>query len=212
MSGLRPILRPLKTNQKLRLLSFLVFSIFHLQIVKASSDSPDGMVHIHLGMVSGNYSGPAQTSFSVPQAINFEYEFLNSNKSTNYIRSLMAFDANKGRLVYFLNSFGFRQYANSNAKLYSFSRNGESFSLAPKVRYFYGADVGISQVVVQTLGTVLQATSTMFDLGAHIGASYHLKPNWAFEIVGGYSYGYGFSTVAVTGTTMRIMFGGSYYY
>lgn len=180
--------------------------------MKAANETHDGMVHIHMGQISGSYKGPVQSTFSVPQAINFEYEFLHNNKTTNYIRSLMAFDANQGRLVYFLNSFGVRQYFNSNAKAYSFAKDGESFSLAPKMRYFYGADVGISQVVVQTLGTVLQATSTMFDLGVHTGFSYHIQPRWALEVVVGYSYGYGFSTVAVTGSTTRMMVGGSYYY
>ena len=178
----------------------------------ASNDSPDGMVHIHMGSVTGSYQGPVSSSFEALQSINFEYEFLNSNKTTNYIRSLMAFDGNKGRLMYFLNAFGVRNYFHSSSKLHRFNKDGESFTYFPRYRFFYGVDAGVSQVVVQELGTVLQATSTMIDIGGHLGASYHVRPQWAIELIGGYGYGYGFSTVAVTGSTMRLMIGGAYYY
>lgn len=192
--------------------SLIFVSLACSSYLHASENSPEGMVHIHMGPVTGSYAGPVASTFQALQSLNFEYEFLKSNKTTNYIRSLMAFDGTKGRLMYFLNAFGVRNYFNSSSKYHRFNKEGESYTYFPRYRFFYGADVGISQVVVQELGTVLQATSTMIDIGGHIGASYHVRPQWALEFIGGYSYGYGFSTVAVTGTTMRIMVGGSYYY
>ena len=82
----------------------------------------------------------------------------------------------------------------------------------PKWRFFAGWDFGISQIILEEVGPALTVISTLIDVGGHVGAIYQISKNWGFEGKFGYSFGYGFSTVAVSGSVMSALGGVSFFW
>jgi hypothetical protein len=170
-------------------------------------------VHLLMGPISGSFSGASSGDFSVPSALNTEIEFIYDPKLSLILRNIIAFDATTSKNVYSLTSIGQRNYwRGSNLPLEINDKNGNKYTFRPKQRFYFGWDVGVSQAVITSLGPVLDAVSTMFDFGVNTGFIHQLGDNWGLEAQLGYTQTFGFSSVSVNGSTMRLLVGVAFYY
>lgn len=166
-----------------------------------------------MGQVSGKFSGAASGSFSVPQALNTEIEFLYNPKNSFMLRNIMALDTETSKNVYSLTSLGQRTYwRGTSSAIETVDTDGNKYSILPKRRYYFGWEVGVSQAVVTSLGPVLDVVSTMVDIGVNTGVIHQMGNNWALEGQIGYSQTFGFSSVSVNGTTMRLLVGTAFFF
>lgn len=171
------------------------------------------LVHVLLGNVSGSFSGDTKGEFSVPQALNTEIEFLYNPKSSFILRNILAIDESTSKNIYNLTSIGQRFYWKGvTSPIVIKDIDGSKYSVFPKQRYYVGYDVGISQVVVTSLGPILDAVSTMVDVGINAGGIYQLTDEWALEGQAGLTRTQGFSAISVTGTTTRLMAGVAFFF
>jgi hypothetical protein len=170
-------------------------------------------VHFRTGMVSGSFSGPSITgSFSVIPSLDFEYEMFRGTKSAYSIRAIICHDLATSNLVYYFGGVGRRFYFNSTGMAFEGATGGTTVLSVPKRRYYAGVDVGISQLQVDRRGPVLQIQSSLLDFGGNVGAIFQMGKQLGLELQAGFQLGMGFSSVAVSGSTMRILAGASYYF
>ena len=78
------------------------------------------------------------------------------------------------------------------------------------MRYFAGFNAGISQVIVRSSAKGIDVVSSLLDMGAEGGLSYTLTNTLSLDVAAGGSFGWGFSSVAVTGIIMYGFFGLNY--
>lgn len=171
------------------------------------------LVHVLLGNVSGSFTGDSEGEFSISQALNTEIEFLYNPKTSFILRNILAIDQATSKNIYNLTSIGQRYYwrgVTSPTEIVDV--DGSKYSILPKHRYYIGYDVGISQVVVTSLGPILDAVSTMLDVGVNLGGIYQITEKWAFEGQAAMTKTQGFSAISVNGTTSRMMLGVAYFF
>jgi hypothetical protein len=180
---------------------------------KAEQQFKRTQIHIMAGHISGSFSGATSGDFAVSQALNAEIEFINTPKTSFMFRNIIAFDPETSKNVYSVTSLGQRFYWLGSALPVDVTDiNGSKYTIIPKRRFYYGYDVGISQAVIASLGPVLDAVSTMIDLGAYTGMNYQMGQNWGIEAQVGYSKTFGISSVSVNGSTLRFLLGTSFFY
>lgn len=171
--------------------------------------------NVRTGMLSANFSGASSAatgSFSVFTTMDLEYERFTGPKSSYLVRTLFAFDQTSARVMYSYAGFGRRFYfGSSRGPAYEVGEGTELVSYSPGLRMFAGFDVGISRVVIDVRGSVFESASALMDFGGHGGLAYPITRNVSFTGQLGYSYGYGFSSVAVGATIMKALFGVSIY-
>jgi hypothetical protein len=169
--------------------------------------------HMRMGMFNGTYSGSGVEArgWSVPTTIDVELEvFLTRDKSFN-LTSTMAMELDTNKVNY--------TYAGVGQTYYLFSRGRKDvrteklvqIKTIPKIRYYWGWNVGIAQVLAIDYGLVLGTYSTTLDVSGNTGVIYPIGENLGIEARAGMGLGYGFSTVTVTGTTMRALIGLTYF-
>ena len=206
---------------KLRLRSYERVALFAvvglaaaLLVLGADSraETTGSQFHFRTGMVSGNFGGAVSGSFSVTNSMDFDYEIFSATKRSWVLRSIMAYDLTEARLMYAYTGVGRRFYIKSNGMMFDDAQGGNRVSAVPKMRYYLGFDAGISQVVVKTFGTVLQASSALLDLGGHAGLIYQVSKAVGVDAQFGYTIGQGFSSVTVGAKTMRVLLGVSYFF
>jgi len=173
---------------------------------------PPGQLHTSIGIINGTYAGATSNSFSISQSLNMEYEVFYNTNTAYVARAQVAIDPTTGKMVYYGGFLGQRHYFKSTGMIFDHATQDTTIRSIPKWRFYGGWDVGISQVVVAEVGPALTALSTMLDFGGHVGTIYQLGKTWGLDMQFGYSYGYGFSTVSVTGTAIKLWFGGAYYF
>lgn len=171
------------------------------------------LVHLLVGNVSGSFSGDSKGQFSISQALNTEIEFLYNPRTSFILRNILAIDQATSKNVYNLTSVGQRYYWKGvTAPIEIIDVDGSKYSILPKQRYYIGYDVGVSQVVVTSLGPILDAVSTMVDVGVNLGGMYQLTEKWAIEGQAAFTRTQGFSSISVTGTTTRLMAGMAFFF
>ena len=171
------------------------------------------LVHVLLGNVSGSFTGDSEGEFSISQALNTEIEFLYNPKTSFILRNILAIDQSTSKNIYNLTSIGQRYYWKGvTAPTEIIDVDGSKYSILPKQRYYIGYDVGVSQVVVTSLGPILDAVSTMVDVGVNAGGMYQLTDKWAIEAQAAFTRTQGFSAISVTGTTTRLMAGLAFFF
>jgi len=168
--------------------------------------------HFRTGPISGNYSGAAPGSFSILTPLDFDYEQFLSPRSSWVIRMILAHDTQAGRVAYAYSGLGYRGYFWSQAVHVDSGTGAERIEVAPKRRYFYGFDLGISQVLLKTVGPVLETRSALIDFGPSLGVIQQVSRKVGVELHLGYTLGLGFSTVTASGSSLRTLVGLSYYY
>lgn len=164
-------------------------------------------LHAATGMISGSYAGVLTTTFSISQAVNIEYELFKKSTESNFFKTTFAIDPETGKMVYYGAFTGGRYYVYSTGMIFNSSDTKNSVRSVPTWRFYGGWDLGISQVVVENVGASLTVISTLFDMGGHAGMIYQVGNSWGIEAKYGMSYGYGFSTVSVTGTATTAFLG-----
>jgi len=180
----------------------------------AFDDTSLYQIHLRTGVFSGSYSGPGvdKQTFSVPTTMDFEFEvFTNSRRSFNF-RAIVVMETDTNRVNY--------TYAGMGQSFYVFSKGRRDFRKekdtlyysTPKVRYYWGWSAGIAQVLAIPFGLVLATYSTTLDLSLNGGVIYQMNKDLGLEFRGGAGLGYGFSTVTVTGNTVRALLGLTYFF
>jgi len=169
-------------------------------------------LNTRLGIVSGRYTGPVEGNFFVPNAIDVEFcLFLKPHKTINF-RSLLALELPEAKPFYTYAGIGIRHYLGSSGLSFNRSENGFNLSSIPTKRYYIGYDIGISQAIVKSYGTVLQAVSLMLDVGVTAGATYQINGRLGIDLSVGASAAFGFSSVGSVGAIWRAMIGTTYTY
>ncbi len=186
------------------LISFLHFSAY--------SKSYHSQLHMGLSLVNAAYTGPESGSVSIPMAMHFEYELIRSATSSYTFDNTIAIDSQDSKTKYYGTHIGGRYYFSSSNLNYSDVGEGTSISIIPKWRFYYGWNLGVAQVVVRSLGTVLDAISTILEYGGHVGSIYQVGKSWGVESKFSYMMGNGFSSVSVDSTVIQLSFGGAYYF
>ena len=196
----------------IRLIIKSTCSIFLIYSPSILAKDYQTQLHISLGMVSATYSGPVSGDLSLPMALNFEYELIKSPSHSYTFDNTIAIDSADSKTKYFATHFGGRYYFLSSNLNFHENDHGNTISIIPKWRYYYGWNVGVAQVVVRSLGTVLDAISTVLEYGGHIGTIYQVGKSWGIEGKFSYLMGNGFSSVSVNSTVMQLYVGGAYYF
>lgn len=191
-------------------LRILLLNLCLILPIFASEQS--SQLHSSIGLVQATYDGPTKGSISIPLAMNFEYEYIKTSNQSYVFENIIAIDSKDTKTKYFATHFGTRYYFNSSN--FSSSKNDirGSFSITPRFRYYAGWNLGIAQVVISSLGPVLDAVSTVFEYGAHTGAIYQVGKSWGLETKASIYLGYGFSSITVSSQIAQVFFGGVYYY
>jgi hypothetical protein len=177
---------------------------------KTAHAGADSQLHVRGGLLSGVYTGPQYGDFSIPNAFDLEYEQFTHNQRSFLFRAIMAMELETSKPYYFYAGTGLRYYFSSKGMAFEAEDDKVSMSAVPRLRYYVGTDVGISQAIIKSLGRVLQVTSTMMDIGGHVGAIYQVDRRLGFEIQFGLTSGQGFSSVSVVGYSARALGGFTY--
>ena len=180
---------------------------------QAIDKGSDYQAHARLGLLSGSYSGPGvdQRGFSTPTTVDIEFEvFLGKSESFN-LRAIMAMELDTNRVNYTYAGVGKVYYLHSRGRFVLKKEKKVQVTNTPKIRYYWGWNGGVAQVLVIPYGLVLATYSSVFDISANGGMIYQISPKMGLEFRLGLGMSYGFSTVTVTGTTVRALLGVTYF-
>ena len=191
--------------------SFLLFLfvIFFSYQVFASYDR---ILHGRYGAIYGDYRGPTSGNFFVPTMLDLETEWFITSKRSLVLRFMMAVDVESAKNYYTYAGSGMRFSLDTHGTLVEESEKNFSISSIPRWRTYWGWDLGFSQVLVKSLGSVLQVVSTLADFGACVGTVYQIDRRVGLEAQLSGSFGYGFSSVSVLGQSLRLVVGATYYF
>jgi hypothetical protein len=189
---------------------FYVFLLAYSPLVYANN-SHKSQLHVHTGFVMGALSGPTpDAELMVMPTFNFEYEsFLSSTNSYSF-KGIFAMDMEDAIVKYFFAGFSQRFYMIGRGSTLETQNRQTYIRIDPKINFYTGYSVGLSQAVAQTFTSVLQTFTTMLDIGGMAGVNYRLTSNIRLEAQLEISYAYGFSSVAISGMLTKGFFGISY--
>jgi len=190
-------------------IGLLSFTVLFFSPGKALADS---QIHFLGGATTAIYNGPISGSFTVPTTFDGEYEWFVKNQTSFFTRLTFANDLILGVPYYTYIGGGMNFYFKSKGMINEVSDLGVVVLSKPIWRHYFGWDIGLSQVIVRSLGKVLQVISDLSEIGARVGTIYQLDRHFGFEAQLGGSIGYGFTSVAVTGTTGHFYLGVVYYF
>ncbi|HLE10585.1 MAG: hypothetical protein A2504_09000 [Bdellovibrionales bacterium RIFOXYD12_FULL_39_22] len=165
-------------------------------------------IHASLGTSSGTYTGANNTyNHTGTNTVQAEYEsFFNSNSAV-FFKGVVAMNTTSGMVAYLGGFFGNRYYLGSSGMAIEESDSQNVVSSRPRYRFFVGWDFGVVDVNLREYDSGVVLHSVAFDAGAHGGAIYPINKNWGVEARIGYSYAFGFTVYAVSGSTMTALVG-----
>ena len=163
-------------------------------------------------MVKGSYSGPVTASFSTFPAIELEAELFISSKMSTIIKTVFAMDLGKAKVFYSGVAGGQRFYFSGPSMLFDRQEGDFQIESYRPHRFFGGYEVGVAQVLVQEFTPALSIVSSIAELTGTFGYNYQMNKSIGLEVATSFGYGFGFSTVAVTGFNMRFTGGMTYYF
>jgi hypothetical protein len=204
-------------NRKMTVnLFFFIFGFFFFLSSAFAAGGKD-LLHFRSGVVTstlGSFSNPttgATTSgFTVAPSFDFEYEIFYSERKSYAFRGTLAIDFATSVTRYIYGGAGQRFYLNSRGSPLEFSSSELSINVLPKIRYFIGWEIGVSQAVVNIFTSSLQTVTTALDGGGIAGAMYQISKDVAIEGSMTVSYAFGFSSVGAAGTVAKGFLGGIY--
>ncbi|MCB0366698.1 MAG: hypothetical protein H6624_00765 [Bdellovibrionaceae bacterium] len=170
-------------------------------------------VHLRAGLMQGTYSGSnvEGRTFSVPTTLDVELEVFRGRDESFTTRAIMAMELGDNRVNYTYAGVGRTYYLWSRGRKDVRKEKFVQIANIPKTRYYWSWNGGIAQVLAIPFGLVLATYSTTLDLSVAGGMIYQVTPNLGLEFQMGTGLGYGFSTVTVTGVTVRALFGVTYF-
>ena len=180
---------------------------------QAIDKSAKYQVHLRMGLLNGSYSGANIDSrtFSVPTTLDVEMEVFRGRDESFTLRAMMAMELTDNRVDYTYAGVGRVYYLSGRGRKDVRKEKFVQISNIPKTRYYWGWGGGIAQVLAIPFGLVLATYSTTIDLSVNGGVIYQATPNLGLEFRLGTGLGYGFSTVTVTGMTIRALLGVTYF-
>ncbi len=200
----------------LRLNGLILVFILTLQTNNALAldKSSKYQLHTRMGLFSGSYAGSAvnTTPWSVPTTIDVEIELFQSRTEAYALRATMAMELDTNIVQYTYAGVGKTNYIGSRGRKDFKTESRIQIKNTPKLRYYWGWNAGVAQVAAENLNLVASIYSTTLDFSANTGLIYQTGENLGFETRFGMGFGYGFSSVTVTGTTIRLLFGLTYFY
>ncbi|MEQ1876017.1 MAG: hypothetical protein ABL958_05180 [Bdellovibrionia bacterium] len=166
-----------------------------------------------MGLLGGTYSGAGidGRKFSVPTTTELELEVFTDVDESFNLRAVMAMELDTNRVHYTYAGFGKSNYFYGRGRKDLRTEKAISAKLVPRTRYYWGWNLGVSQVLVIPYGLVLASYSTTLDVSLSAGIIYQLSENLGVEFRGGFGMGYGFSAVTVTGVTTSALIGLAYF-
>ncbi len=203
--------RVLMNKKKTRLIYFLFFLFGFETGSIGSSESVIEQVHLRFGLLNESYTGPYTGAVSLSNAVDMEYERFLSQVSSFIIRGFFGYNLNISKLSYASVEVGTRAYIFSSGLSYSNTKSPVFVSMTPQWRYYAGINIGVSQVIVNSYGSVLDVHSALFEVCPNFGVIYQLTSTLGLELSGGYTVGFGFSTISVSATGHRAVMGLVYY-
>lgn len=168
--------------------------------------------HFRTGMLNGKYSGIFEGDFQVSSALDLEFEFFVANDGSVIFRLTQAMDNPDSRPFYTYAGSGFRKYWRSKGMSSTQAAEGVIIESIPKWRFYVGGDMGIAQVLVRSFGPNVQSVANMLDVGLNVGTIFQVSKKFGLEAHAGATYGYGISSTPTNGSTIRMLFGASYYF
>lgn len=202
----------MKTLRKRLSLHTLLLFLLAFYCHSARAQLNNNQFHFRTGFFSASYNGVGVGSqaFSNMMTLNIEYEFFKSTRVSHALRSIIAMDFSSAKLMYFSAGYGQRFYLGGPGMKFFRQEGNISVLSVPKLRYYIGYNVGISQAIIRSINEALQVVSSLLDFGFEGGGSYSITKSVAMDLSTGMSYGWGFSSVAVTGITMHMLLGVNY--
>lgn len=196
---------------KQRLLVLLLLSMLTISV--QSAHARKSQAHVRTGLMTGSYNGTFEGSWEVSNAFDLEYELFVANDGAILFRFVQGIDTPDSRPFYTYGGMGFRHYLNYGKGSYSEQQDsGMYISTKPRIRYYVGADMGISQVIVRSFGPNVQSVANLVDVNVNLGAIYQITDSFGAEAHLGYSSGYGISSTPTNGNTQRYFIGGTYFF
>jgi len=175
----------------------------------ASAQQEKSRFHFRAGYFSYSFAGAGVVTepFSNMMTLNLEYEFFQSSRESHLLRSVIAMDFANAKLMYFNAGYGQRYYIGGSGMRFARQEGNVSLISVPKIRYFVGFNAGIGQVIVNSISAVAQINSSVIDVGLDGGMTYAIGETMSLSLSSGMSFGWGFSSVTVSGTTMHFLVG-----
>ena len=172
----------------------------------------NSILHFRTGSLSAAYGGDTVSdgNFTLPSALDTELELFMNTKSALIFRSILGIDMSTSQTRYLSASAGVRHYFRSIGHAFRSSDDGATLSVSPKWKYYAGYEGGVAQVLVVDFNRVLSTYSTLFEIGLNIGAVWQASRNVGVETQIGYTNGFGFSNVSVSGNSLRAFLGVTY--
>lgn len=174
---------------------------------------PKYQVHLRSGLMQGSYSGSNidGRTFTVPTTLDVELEVFRGVDESFTTRAMMVMELGDNRVHYTYAGVGRTYYPWSRGRMDVRKEKFVEITNVPKTRYYWSWNGGIAQVLAIPFGLVLGTYSTTLDLSVAGGVIYQATPNLGLEFHLGTGIGYGFSTVTVTGMTVRALIGVTYF-
>ncbi len=205
----------LKMQRKLRLTAQLAICLWLASCPLAHAESSDNQLHFRGGLVSGNFSGAADSStgnFSIANSIDIEYELIRARNLSFLIRTIFSYDLKFAVLPYAYSGIGLRYFLWSNSRGYDESQDGIQIKKKPNLKFYLGPEIGVSEAIVRQYTDVVQTTTALAEVGGNLGAVYQINNNLGIETQVGYSMGFGLSTVIVGATLFKAFLGLGVYF
>lgn len=162
-----------------------------------ADETLDNQFHFRTGITSIKVSGVVSSTVPSSTILDLEYEHFTDLRSSYFLRAIFDFDKTNNKLPYAYIGGGRRFYLSALGTTVDAANGSDRVSAVPTWRTFVGGDLGISQVFVENVGQVLEATSADIELGAHAGAIYQVSKKIGIELNLGARMGFGFTAIAV---------------
>jgi hypothetical protein len=175
-----------------------------------------GMVSVSLAENSSSLQKDSTTTTTTTEAedtsssistlsLDINYEFKNYAQRSYFVKLVLPTVAAAGS-GYFVGALGINYYISGLSAPFLFLREGTSLTMLPKLRYFWGAHLGIGYLVYST--NLSKKSDLNFEIGLHAGASYNFSNSWGMK--GEASVGKG-TGVATSSMVMRFFVGATYF-
>lgn len=194
-------------------INILTVALLCLAGTSAHAQQEKSRFALRMGYFNDSFAGSGVVTkpFTDIMTLNIEYEFFQTGRESRVLRTVMAMDFASTKMMYFNAGYGQRYYIGGSGMRFARQEGNISMIAVPKIRYFVGFDAGIGQVIVNSISAVAQINSSVIDVGFDGGMTYAIGETMALSLSSGMSFGWGFSSVAVTGTTMHFLVGISQY-
>jgi hypothetical protein len=195
------------------LLKKVFISLFFIALLSSNVLAKNGEKQIHFreGIIVGSYDGVISKKLDTKSIFDLEFETFLDNNTSYFLRGMMAMDFENSEIEYQYLGGGMKYYILSKGMYFDTIKKGTGIVSMPRWRFFVGWAIGTSTVTLARFGTLLQSSSSTFEVGGHVGAIYQVWKNVGLELQYSGDASTGFTSISVGGSVHRIMMGLTYY-